>query len=111
VKAVGKALAMEICLADRKLTAEEALRYGLVNRVSSVETYLDDAIKLAQKVASMSQIAARLTKDALNRSFELPLSEGLNYEKRNFYLAFGTEDRMEGMTAFIEKRKPAWKHR
>jgi enoyl-CoA hydratase len=110
-RAVGKALAMEMCLTDRRLTAEEALHYGLANRVSPVETYLQDAIALAEKVASKSQVAARLIKDAVNRSFELSLHEGLNYEKRNFYLAFGTEDRSEGMHAFIEKREPQWKHR
>jgi enoyl-CoA hydratase len=110
-KAVGKAVAMEMVLADRRLTAEEALGYGLVNRVAPVETYLDEAIQLAQKVNSMSQVAVRLAKDAVNRSFELSLQEGLNYEKRNFYLLFGTEDRTEGMTAFIEKRKPEWKNR
>jgi len=109
--AVGKAIAMEMCLADRKLSAEEAKAHGLINYVYPVEIYLDEAIKLAGKVASMSHIAARLTKDAVNRSFELSLQEGLNYEKRNFYLAFGTEDRVEGMKAFVEKRKPAWKHR
>lgn len=110
-KAVGKALAMEMCLTDRRLSADEALRYGLVNAVYPVETYMDEAVKLAGKVASMSQVAARLTKDAVNKAFELSLQEGLNYEKRNFYLLFGTEDRTEGMTAFIEKRKPEWKHR
>lgn len=110
-KAVGKAIAMEMCLADRRLTAEEAKSYGLVNHVRPVERYLNEAINLAQKVASMSHITARLTKDAINKSFELSLQEGLNYEKRNFYLLFGTEDRTEGMTAFIEKRQPSWKHR
>jgi enoyl-CoA hydratase len=110
-RAVGKALAMEMCLTDRRITAEEALRYGLANRVSPVETYLEDAIALAAKVASKSQVAARLIKDAINRAYELPLHEGLNYEKRNFYLAFGTEDRSEGMQAFIDKREPQWKHR
>lgn len=110
-KAVGKALAMEICLTDRRLTAEEALRYGLVNHVFPVETYMDETVKLAQKVASMSQVATRLTKDAVNKAFELSLQEGLNYEKRNFYLLFSTEDRTEGMAAFIEKRKPEWKNR
>jgi enoyl-CoA hydratase len=110
-RAVGKAIAMEMCLADRRLNAEEALRYGLVNRVAPVETYLQEAIQLAQKVASMSQVAARLTKDAVNKAFELSLKEGLEYEKRNFYLLFGTEDRMEGMTAFVEKRPAEWKNR
>jgi len=110
-KAVGKAIAMEMVLADRKLTADEALRWGLVNRVVPVERYLDEALVLAQKVAGMSQIAARLTKDAVNKAFELSLQEGLSYEKRNFYLLFGTEDRSEGMKAFIEKRKPEWKNK
>jgi enoyl-CoA hydratase len=110
-RAVGKAVAMEIVLADRRLTADEALRYGLVNRVAPVETYLDEAIQLAQKVASLSQVAIRLAKDAVNKAYELSLSEGLNYEKRNFYLLFGTEDRKEGMSAFVEKRKASWKHK
>lgn len=109
--AVGKAIAMEMVLADRRLTATEALSFGLVNRVVAPEALIDEAIRLAQKVASMSQIAARLAKDAINRAYELGLQEGLNYEKRNFYLLFDTEDRKEGMNAFIEKRKPAWKHR
>lgn len=111
IRAVGKALAMEIVLADRRLSAEEALRYGLVNRVAPVELYLQEAIQLAQKVASMSQVAVKLAKDAVNKAHELPLSEGLNYEKRNFYLLFGTEDRTEGMNAFIEKRKANWQHK
>ncbi|PJF21447.1 MAG: enoyl-CoA hydratase [Phototrophicales bacterium] len=110
-RAVGKAIAMEMCLADRRLSADEAKQYGLVNHVVPVERYLDGAIRLGQKVASMSRIAIRLTKDAVNKAFELSLQEGLNYEKRNFYLLFGTEDRIEGMNAFIEKRQPSWKHR
>lgn len=111
IRAVGKALAMEIVLADRRLSAEEALRYGLVNRIAPVELYLQEAIQLAQKVASMSQVAVKLAKDAVNKAHELPLMEGLNYEKRNFYLLFGTEDRIEGMNAFIEKRKANWQHK
>jgi len=110
-KAVGKSLAMEICLTDRKLSAEEAKHYGLVNHIFPIEVYLEEAIKIGAKIASMSRVAIKLTKDAINKSFELPLDEGLNYEKKNFYLLFGTEDRVEGMKAFIEKRKPEWKHR
>ncbi|MCU0480434.1 MAG: enoyl-CoA hydratase-related protein [Anaerolineae bacterium] len=110
-RAVGKAIAMEMCLADRRLSADEAKHYGLVNAIYPVEVYLSEAIKLAQKVASMSQVTARLTKDAVNKAFELSLSEGLSYEKRNFYLLFGTEDRTEGMSAFVEKRKPVWKNK
>jgi len=109
--ALGKALAMEIMLTDRKLSAEEALHYGLVNRVVAPEIYLDEAIKLAQKVASMSQVAIQLTKDAINQAYEATLSEGLLIEKKNFLLAFGTEDKQEGMEAFVEKRKPEWKNK
>lgn len=110
-RAVGKAIAMEMCLTDRRLSADEAKHYGLVNAVYPVEVYLNEAIKVAQKVASLSQVAIRLTKDAVNKAFELSLHEGLNYEKRNFYLLFGTEDRTEGMGAFVEKRKPHWKNK
>ncbi len=110
-RAVGKALAMEIMLTDRRLTADEALRYGLVNRVVAIESYFDEAVALAQKVAGLSQVAIRLTKDAINKAYEATLHEGLEFEKRNFYLAFGTEDKAEGMQAFIEKRKAQWKHR
>lgn len=109
--AVGKALAMEIMLTDRRLKADEALHYGLVNRVYPVEEYLDEAIKLAAKVASMGRIAVRMTKDAVNKAYELSLHEGLVYEKRVFSLLFGTEDKAEGTKAFVEKRKPEWKHR
>ena len=68
-------------------------------------------IKLAQKVASMSQIAIQLTKDAINKAYEATLSEGLEFEKKNFFLSFGTEDKQEGMEAFVEKRKPNWKNK
>lgn len=110
-RAVGKALAMEIMLTDRRLSADEALKYGLVNRVVAPELYLDEALKLAQKVASMSQVAIRLTKDAINKAYESTLAEGLEFEKKNFMLLFGTEDKQEGMAAFIEKRKPEWKNK
>jgi enoyl-CoA hydratase len=110
-RALGKALAMEVMLTDRKLTAQEALAHGLVNRVVTPEIYLDEAIKLAQKVASMSQVAIQLTKDAVNKAYEATLTEGLEFEKRNFFLAFGTEDKNEGMQAFVEKRPANWKNK
>ena len=111
IRAVGKALALEIILADRRLSAEEAKTHGLVNHVYPIETYLEEAIKLAGKIASYSRIAVRLGKDAVNRAYESSLNEGLELEKRNFYILFGTEDRTEGMSAFVEKRQPEWKHR
>jgi enoyl-CoA hydratase len=110
-RAVGKALAMEVCLTDRRLSAQEALHYGLVNAVYPVESYLAETIKLAEKVAAMPGVAVQLIKDAVNKSFELSLTESLSYEKRNFYLLFGTEDKGEGMKAFVEKRKAEWKNK
>ena len=110
-RAVGKALAMEIMLTDRKLSAEEALHYGLVNRVAPLDEYMDVAISIARKVARRSQIAIRLTKEAVNKSYEMTLEEGLAYERRNFLVAFGSEDKVEGMRAFIEKRRAEWKNR
>jgi enoyl-CoA hydratase len=110
-RAVGKAIAMEVCLGDRRLTAQEALTFGLANRVVAVEQYLEEAVRLAAKVAAMPRVAARMIKDSVNRAYELTLQEGLNYEKRNFYILFGTEDKVEGVDAFINKRKPEWRHK
>ncbi|MDX2160909.1 MAG: enoyl-CoA hydratase-related protein [bacterium] len=110
-RAVGKALAMEVMLGNRHLTAHEAAAAGLVNRVFPLENYQQEAINLASKIAAMPQIAVRLIKDSVNKAHELSLQEGLSYEKRNFYLTFATDDKAEGMTAFIEKRPPQWKNR
>lgn len=110
-RAVGKAVAMEVMLGDRKLSAQEAATAGLVNRVYPVETYLEEALKLAQKIASMPRVAVQLIKDAVNKAEEVGLTAGLEYEKRAFLLSFSTDDKREGMTAFVEKRKPEWKHR
>ena len=110
-RAVGKALAMEIMLTDRKLSAQEALRYGLVNRVAPLDEYMDVAVGIAQKVARRSQVAIRLTKEAINKSYETSLEEGLAFERRNFLLAFSSEDKAEGMRAFIEKRRAEWQNR
>lgn len=110
-RAVGKALAMEIMLTDRRLSAQEALQYGLVNRVVAPESYFEEAVKLASKVAERSQVAIFLTRDAIQKAYEATLQEGLEFERRNFFMAFGTEDRQEGMDAFVEKRKAVWKNR
>lgn len=109
--AVGKAIAMEMVLNNRTLTAEEALRFGLVNRVVPVERYLDEALDLAAEVASRAPLAVRLGKEMVNQAFELPLSQGLAAERRAFYFLFASEDQKEGMQAFIEKRKAEWKGR
>lgn len=108
-RAVGKAIAMEMVLNNRTLTAEEAARFGLVNRVYPVDAYYNEALKLAREIARRAPIAVRLGKEAVNKAFETALSEGIAYERRNFYFLFATEDQKEGMAAFIEKRDPQWK--
>lgn len=110
-RAVGKAIAMEMVLNNRTLTAEEGLRYGLVNRVVPVEEYLDEALKLANAIAQRAPLAVRFGKEAVNQAFETFLSDGIAEERRAFYFLFSSEDQKEGMKAFIEKRKPAWKGR
>jgi enoyl-CoA hydratase len=110
-RAVGKALAMEMALNGRPLTAEEALRFGLVNRVVPVEAYLDEALRLAQEIAARAPLAVRLAKEAVNNAFETSLTDGLADERRAFYMLFSTDDQKEGMAAFVEKRKPEWKGR
>jgi enoyl-CoA hydratase len=107
-RAVGKALAMEIILNGRFLSAEEALAHGLVNRVAPVEGYLDEALKLAAEIADRAPAAIKSAKEAVNTAFEMGLQSGLQYERRLFYMLFSTEDQKEGMRAFMEKRKAAW---
>jgi enoyl-CoA hydratase len=109
VRAVGKALAMEMILNDRKLNAQEALQYGLVNRVVPVGDYLNEALKLAEEIASRAPVAVRTAKRLINHSYDSFLADGLAEEKRSFYGLFSTEDQKEGMHAFVEKRKPEWK--
>jgi len=106
--AVGKAVAMEMILNDRRLTAQEAYQYGMVNRVVPAAKYLDEALKLAGEIAARAPIALRTAKKMINQTFERTLSEGLVAEKQEFYNLFATEDQKEGMKAFIEKRKPTW---
>lgn len=108
-RAVGKAVAMEMVLNNRHLTAEEAVHYGLVNRVVPVERYLDEALELAAEIATRAPLAVRLGKEAVNHAFESFLSDGLADERRAFYLLFASADQKEGMAAFAEKRKPDWK--
>ncbi len=108
-RAVGKAIAMEMVLNNRTIDAQEALHYGLVNRVVPVERFLEAALSLADEIANRAPIALRLAKEAVNNAFETPLSNGISAERRSFYLLFNTQDQKEGMKAFIEKRKPTWK--
>jgi enoyl-CoA hydratase len=104
-RAVGKALAMEMVLTGKFISAEEAQKAGLINRVVPDEVYLDEALKLATEVATMSPIALRLAKESVLKSFETGLQEGLYFERKNFYLTFSSEDQKEGMNAFVEKRR------
>jgi enoyl-CoA hydratase len=108
-KALGKAKAMELILTGRFISAEEALRFGLINKIVPVELLLHEAKTLALDIAEHSPIAVALAKDAINRSFETNLEEGLRSERKNFYLTFSSEDKKEGMAAFIEKRKAVFK--
>lgn len=107
-RSVGKAIAMEMVLNNRTLTAEEALHYGLVNRVVPVERYLEEALALAAEIAGRAPIAVRLGKEAVNHAYDSFLTDGLADERRAFYFLFATKDQKEGMAAFIEKRKPGW---
>ena len=110
-KAVGKAIAMEMVLNNRTLSAEEAYHFGLVNRVVPVEIYLDQALELANELAVRSPLAIRMGKEMVNHAFESFLADGIADERRSFYYLFSTEDQKEGMRAFIEKRDPEWKGR
>lgn len=107
--AVGKVIAMEMVLNNRTLSAKEALEFGLINRVVPVDEYLEAALKLAKRIAARAPLALRQAKDAVNKAFELPLTEGLEFERRAFYFLFASEDQKEGMAAFTEKRKAKWR--
>lgn len=107
-RAVGKAIAMEMVLNNRWLSAEEAAHYGLVNHVFAAEIYLEEAIRIGGEIAERAPVAIRLAKEAVNAAFELSLHEGLRFERRNFYYLFSTEDQKEGMDAFVNKREAQW---
>ena len=109
VRAVGKAFAMEMILNDRKINAQEALHFGLVNRVVPAGESLNEALKLAEEIAARAPLAIRAAKRAINHSYESFLKDGLDEEKQIFYNLFNSEDQKEGMSAFAEKRKPQWK--
>ncbi|MTI18549.1 enoyl-CoA hydratase [Rhodobacteraceae bacterium RKSG542] len=108
---VGKSKAMEMCLTGRMMDAAEAERSGLVSRVIPAADLLDEALKAAGKIASFSRPIAMMTKESVNRSYEVTLNEGIRFERRLFQSMFATEDQKEGMGAFIEKRKPTFKNR
>jgi enoyl-CoA hydratase len=110
-RAVGKAKAMEMVLTGRMMDAEEAERAGLVARVVPTNDLLDEALKLAETIAEKSQPMVAMAKEAVNVAFETTLSEGVRFERRLFYSTFASEDRREGMQAFVEKRTPNFNNR
>ncbi|MDI3469437.1 MAG: enoyl-CoA hydratase [Pseudolabrys sp.] len=110
-RAVGKSKAMEMNLTGRMMDAAEAERANLVSRVVPLASLMDEAMKTAEAIAAMSLPSVLLAKESVNRSYETTLAEGIRFERRLFHSLFATEDQKEGMKAFIEKRKPEWKHR
>jgi enoyl-CoA hydratase len=110
-RAVGKALAMDVILSGRLLSAREALAAGLVARVVAREAWLEEAKRVARDIAAKAPVATRLAKEAVDRAYEAPLSLGLQYERRALELAFSSADAREGLNAFLEKRKPEFQGR
>lgn len=110
-RAVGKAKAMDLVLTGRMMDAAEAERSGLVARVVPAEKLMEEAMAAATKIAGFSLPIVLMAKESVNRAFESSLAEGVKFERRLFHAAFATEDQKEGMAAFVEKRKPAFKHR
>ncbi len=110
-RAVGKYKAMEMILTGKPISAEEAYRAGLVNRVVPTESLMDEAKKIANEIASKPTISVRAAKEAISRAQDTTLEVGLEFERKAFYMLFATEDGKEGMRAFLEKRKPAFKGR
>ena len=108
-RAVGKAKAMDLVLTGRMMGAEEAERSGLVSRVVAADQLQAEALKMAQTIAGYGKISVMMAKEAVNQAFESTLSQGLLFERRGFHSLFATDDQKEGMTAFIEKRKPEFK--
>jgi enoyl-CoA hydratase len=110
-RTVGKYVAMEINLTGQPMTADRAYQLGLVNRLVPAEVTIEVAKQLARQLAEKPPLAVRLAKESVNKSFETPLDEGLLVERKNFYFLFASEDQKEGMRAFLEKRKAAFKGR
>jgi enoyl-CoA hydratase len=108
---VGKSKAMEMILTGRMMDAAEAERSGLVSRVVPVDQLIEEALKAAKKIAGLSPVSVMLTKEAVNSAYETTLSQGVTFERRLFHSMFALEDQKEGMAAFVEKRKPAFRGR
>jgi len=109
-RAVGKVKAMDLILTGRMMDAQEAERAGLVSRVVAADRLVEEALGIATQIAEFSLPSVMMAKEAVNRAYEAPLAEGILFERRLFHALFGTEDQKEGMAAFVEKRKPKFKH-
>ncbi|SFM51477.1 enoyl-CoA hydratase [Marinobacter pelagius] len=110
-RAIGKAKTMDLCLTGRTMDAEEAERSGLVSRIVPAGELIETALAVAAEIAGYSQMATMINKEAVNQAFETTLAAGVEYERRLLWSSFASEDRHEGMSAFLEKRQPQWKHR
>ena len=110
-RAVGKAKAMDLILTGRMMDAQEAERAGLVSRVVAADRLLEEALATAAQIAEFSLPSVMMAKEAVNRAYEAPLGEGVLFERRLFHSLFATEDQKEGMAAFVEKRKPKFRHK
>ncbi|TMH28141.1 MAG: enoyl-CoA hydratase [Betaproteobacteria bacterium] len=110
-RAVGKAKAMDVCLTARMMDAQEAERAGLVSRIVPLEKLMDEALAVAEKIAGCSLPVVMMIKESINRAYESTLAEGVLFERRLFHSQFALADQKEGMAAFLEKRKPTFKHR
>lgn len=108
-RTIGKSKAMDLCLTGRMMDAAEAEACGAAARVVPADMLMDEALKMARKIAAQSLPAVMMVKEAINRAYEMPLSQGLAFERRAFHAMFATADQKEGMAAFAEKRKPAFK--
>ena len=109
-RVIGKSKAMEMCLTGRLMGAEEAERSGLISRIVAADDLVEEALKVAARIADMSLLATMMTKEAINRAYETPLAEGVRFERKVFHSLFSTEDQKEGMAAFVEKRSPQFKN-
>jgi len=108
IRTAGKSRAMEICLTGNQFSAQEAEKMGLVSKVFPADQLIPEALKTAEKIGSNSKLIVQMAKEAVNRAYETTLQEGLQCERRLFHTTFATEDRKEGMSAFVEKRPPSF---
>ena len=108
-KLVGRTKALEWLWTGERISAEVAIRHGVINKIVASELLMEETMKMAQQLAKQPPLSLRLIKDSVNKAVDSPLSEGMQYERKNFYLLFATQDQKEGMNAFIEKRKPEYK--